>query len=137
MKVTREDIKQMVMECLSRLNEEREDYYGDENWHSERQEYTDDAGITHFTDKKGRWREVPGHGDYNYGWDAFVIIDDWDGSIVATYDNNGKEYSELYDEACEEAQDMANKNRNTTFSVYGCLDDEYSEDTLLSTMSHE
>jgi hypothetical protein len=45
----------------------------------------------------------------------------------------GDWWEDVFDEACSDADDNANNNRYGSYSVYGCIGDEYDDNTLLYT----
>lgn len=53
-------------------------------------------------------------------YDAYVIIDNSDYALIGTYDN-------LYD-AIEDADELSYKNKYGSYSVVGCIGDEYDLD---------
>lgn len=62
-------------------------------------------------------------------YDAYVVVDNSDGAIVANYQ---AEYSEnAREEAISEAEEEAQHNKYGSYSVYGCIGNEYDENTLV------
>ena len=62
-------------------------------------------------------------------YDAYVLVDDSDGAIVSNYEvqhnPNAKE------DAIKDAQDEAARNKYGSYTVYGCIGNEYDEDTIV------
>jgi len=68
---------------------------------------------------------------YEDKYDAYVLVDDSDGSIIGNY---AKQYdsSAMYN-AIEDAKVKAMKNPYSTYTVYGCINNKYDEDTIIYT----
>ena len=67
-------------------------------------------------------------GDYNY--DSFVVIDDSDSALLSTFIVEHSQ-DNAFNDAVEYAQSEALNNKYGSYSVYGCVDNEYWEDTLV------
>lgn len=67
-------------------------------------------------------------------YESYVLIDNSVGSVIANYVvYPGDWWEDVFDEACSDADDNANNNRYGSYSVYGCIGDEYDDNTLLYT----
>ena len=67
-------------------------------------------------------------------YESYVLVDNSVGSIIYNYTvQPGDWWKDIFDEACADADDNANNNRYGSYSVYGCIGDEYDDNTLLYT----
>ena len=63
-------------------------------------------------------------------YDAYVVIDNSDQALVSTYESNGN-WREAMEDAIADAKDEARYNKYGSYSVYGCIGNEYTEDSLI------
>lgn len=63
-------------------------------------------------------------------YDAYVVIDNSDRALVGTYEANGN-WREAMENAIADAKDEARYNKYGSYSVYGCIGNEYDDDTLI------
>lgn len=74
-----------------------------------------------------QWQHFDNDREPNY--DAYVVVDNSDGAIVSNFDC---QYSEnAREEAIEDANGEAAHNKYGSYSVYGCIGNEYDENTLV------
>ena len=72
---------------------------------------------------------------YEDRYDAYVLVNDSDGSIIYNYE---KKYNpNAMDEAIEDAKSKAMENPYGTYTVYGCINDIYDENTIVYTASKD
>lgn len=65
-------------------------------------------------------------------YNGFVLIDNGVGDIIYNYDvSNNDDYEVVMEEAIEDAKDFASRNIYSSYSVYGCINGVYDEDTLI------
>ena len=131
MKIDVKDINYMVNECVSRILKEgwRPSYrttsdgyvdYDGDFWDGE----DDDEESPEDIERK---RIID-----NCEYDAYVLVDESDGAILATYTiDNGDEDGEIFDEAYEDAKAKKQSNKFGSYSIYGCIGTEYDDDTLM------
>ena len=62
---------------------------------------------------------------WNNGYDAYVLVDDSCDAVIGNYGPDGKE------EAISDAKKQYNRTRGGSFSVFGCENDMYDEDSLV------
>lgn len=65
---------------------------------------------------------------YN-NYNAYVLVNDSDGAIMYNYDVQHNPNSKY--EAIEDAKKMALKNPFGTYTVYGCINNEYDDNTIV------
>jgi hypothetical protein len=72
-------------------------------------------------------------------YDSYVLVDNSDGSILYNYQvYPGDFWKEIMNDAINDANEQADGNRFGSYSVYGCENDEYDENTLVySTDTNE
>ena len=63
-------------------------------------------------------------------YDAYVVIDNSEQALVSTYESNGN-WREAMEDAIADAKDEARYNKYGSYSVYGCIGNEYTEDSLI------
>ena len=122
MKITLNDIKYMVNESVRRIIKEGkpiirhfddgyEDWDGDE-WDDDEEERQSDID--------------------EMDYDAYVLVDESDGAILANYakDKSDPTY-DPYEDAINDANQKKAENKFGTYCVYGCIEDAYDDDTLV------
>lgn len=131
MKITFNEIKNMVNESVERILSEgwkpiyrnlpNGDYdYDGDSWDGvDDEEEEDDDTIER--------KRIIDSGEYH----SYVLVDDSDGAILDRYTPDGPLDGEAFDQAMEDAKEKARMNKNGSYSVYGCIYDEYDDDTLL------
>lgn len=136
MKITEKELRYMVNECVKHIlsedsrpihfkhevdGETFNDYDGEEEIGNEESEMDDEA--------KERQYRID-----NCDYDAFIVVNDSDGAIVADYTVDGNDDGgEVYDEAMEDAKRRSLDNTYGTYSVFGCIGNQYDDDTLVDT----
>lgn len=136
MKIGIEDIKYMVNESVKRVLKEGwkpiyrsgpdgyEDYDGDV-W--------DGPGSPEEEAEEDRMNKIE-----NWDYNALVLVDESDGAILANYTvENVDTVGDVYDEAVNDAKQKKLENKFGSYSVYGCLDDGYDDDTLMYSTDEE
>ena len=129
MKITLNDIQYMVNESVKHIIKEgwRPIYRrlpdGDYDYDGDEWDGVDDEEDEEATERQ---RIID-----NCDYDAYVLVNDSDGAILANYTVSGYDPGEVYDEAIEDARQKAIENKFSSFSVYGCIDNAYDEDTLV------
>ena len=122
MKITLNDIKYMVNESVRRIIKEGKPIIrhfddGYEDWDGD--EWDDD--------------EEEGQSDIDeMDYDAYVLVDESDGAILANYakDKSDPTY-DPYEDAINDANQKKAENKFGTYCVYGCIEDVYDDDTLV------
>lgn len=72
---------------------------------------------------------------WNDGYSAYVLVDDSDDSVVDTYTaSNGYDARE---EAINDAKQKAHETRGGSFSVFGCENGMYDDNTLVFCTSED
>jgi hypothetical protein len=67
-------------------------------------------------------------------YESYVLVDNSVGSIIYNYTvQPGDWWKDIFDEACADADEQLQNNKYGSYSVYGCMGDEYDDDTLLYT----
>jgi hypothetical protein len=67
-------------------------------------------------------------------YESYVLVNNSDGSIIYNYTvQPGDWWKDIFDEACADADEQLQNNKYGSYSVYGCMGDEYDDDTLLYT----
>lgn len=66
----------------------------------------------------------------HYYYEAFVVIDNSDSALISTFTVEDSQ-EEAKQEAIEYAKDEARYNKYGSYSVYGCINNEYDEHTLV------
>ncbi len=116
------------------------DYIGP-MWDGDKIRYESPEAYTFFSEAKKQVRKIikEAFSDY-YNWrhfdndrepqyDAYVVVDNSDGAIVSNYEvqynPNAKE------DAIKDAQDEASYNKYGSYTVYGCIGNEYDENTIV------
>ena len=125
MKITLNDIEYMVNESVNRfLKEAITGYdipYEEPNWDYDEDDEEDE-------EKLERQRRID-----DVEFDALVVVNESDGSVISRYPlDNPKDWynnADIYDEAYEEIKKLAKEHKFTTFTIYGCLDGSYDDDT--------
>ncbi len=112
MKITLNDVKYMVNESVRRIIKEGkpfDDGYEDWGGNEERQNIIDEM-------------------DY----DAYVLVDESDGAILANYakDKSDPTY-DPYEDAINDANQKKAEDKFGTYCVYGCIENVYDDDTLV------
>ena len=65
-------------------------------------------------------------------YDSYVLVADGDGAILANYQvYPGDFWKNVLEDAINDANEEANNNHYGSYSVYGCENNEYDEDTLV------
>ena len=139
MKITLKDIEYMVNESVKHIVKEGwkpiyrhtpngdYDYDGDE-W--------DGVNDNEEEEVDERQRKLD-----NEEFDSYVVINDSDGSLIATYsvDNitDFNDQTEKSNEAQEFALEQALKDKYGTYSVFATIDNQYDDDTLVATYNHD
>lgn len=62
---------------------------------------------------------------WDNGYDAYVLVDDSCDAVIGNYGPEGKE------EAISDAKKQYSRTRGGSFSVFGCKNDMYDEDSLV------
>ena len=128
MKITLNDIKYMVNESVRRIIKEGkpiirhfddgyEDWDGDE-WDDDEEENREEEERQSIIDEM----------DY----DAYVLVDESDGAILANYakDKSDPTY-DPYEDAINDANQKKAENKFGTYCDYGGIEDVYDDDTLV------
>lgn len=63
-------------------------------------------------------------------YEAYVVIDNSDQALIGTYESNGN-WREAMENAIADAKDEARYNKYGSYSVYGCIGNEYTKDSLI------
>ena len=128
MKITLNDIKYMVNESVRRIIKEGkpiirhfddgyEDWDGDE-WDDDEEENREEEERQSIIDEM----------DY----DAYVLVDESDGAILANYAKGKTDPTyDPYEDAINDANQKKAENKFGTYCVYGCIEDAYDDDTLV------
>ena len=121
-RLTEGDLHNIITESVQRILNEYTDKEKDESIkRSLKEAISDLVQWEHFDND----RETDGDNEY---YQSFVIVDGTR-AVVGNYDN--------YDEAVEDAKEMAMRNKYGTYEVYGCdengyaLEEDYPEDNTL------
>lgn len=68
----------------------------------------------------------------NMDYDSYVLVDESDGAILGNYTKDMSDPSyDPYMEAVNDAKQKESTNKFGDYSVYGCIDDVYDDDTLV------
>lgn len=69
---------------------------------------------------------------FDDGYDAYVLVDESDGAILANYakDKSDPTY-DPYEDAINDANQKKTENKFGSYCVYGCIEDVYDDDTLV------
>ena len=128
MKITLNDIKYMVNESVRRIIKEGKPiirYFDDgyEDWDGD--EWDDDEEENREEEER---QSIIDEMDY----DAYVLVDESDGAILANYakDESDPTY-DPYEDAINDANQKKAENKFGTYCVYGCIEDAYDDDTLV------
>lgn len=71
-------------------------------------------------------------------YDSYVLVSDGDGSVIYNYNVwPGDFWKEVLDEAIEDANELASKNKYGSYSVYGCENNVYDDNTLVYSTDNE
>ena len=128
MKITLNDVKYMVNESVRRIIKEGKPiirYFdnGYEDWDGDEWDYDEE---------ENRKEEERQHIIDEMDYDAYVLVDESDGSILANYtkDKSDPTY-DPYEDAINDANQKKAENKFGTYCVYGCIEDGYDDDTLV------
>lgn len=64
-------------------------------------------------------------------YDSYVVIDNSDQSLITTFVDDSGNWRETMNDAIQYAKDEAKDNRYGSYSVYGCIDNEYDNKTIV------
>lgn len=128
MKITLNDIEYMVNESVRRIIKEGKPIIrhlddGYEDWDGDEWDY----------DEEENSEEEEGQSDIDeMDYDAYVLVDESDGAILANYtkDKSDPTY-DPYEDAINDANQKKAENKFGTYCVYGCIEDVYDDDTLV------
>lgn len=128
MKITLNDIKYMINESVRRIIKEGkpiirhfDDSY--EDWDGDEWDYDEEENR-----EEDERQSIIDEMDY----DAYVLVDESDGAILANYtkDKSDPTY-DPYEDAINDANQKKAENKFGTYCVYGCIEDVYDDDTLV------
>lgn len=129
MKITVDDIKEMVKESVRQIVESYGDYPDEEDFY--RKHFSDeDEAMEYYAKEEAEQERQRIIDDMDY--DAYVLVDESDGAILGNYtkDMSNPSY-DPYMEAVNDAKQKESTNKFGDYSVYGCIDDDYDDDTLV------
>ena len=128
MKITLNDIKYMVNESVRRIIKEGKPIIrhlddGYEDWDGDEWDYDEEEN----SEEEERQSAID-----EMDYDAYVLVDESDGAILANYtkDKSDPTY-DPYEDAINDANQKKAENKFGTYCVYGCIEDAYDDDTLV------
>lgn len=73
---------------------------------------------------------------WNNGYDSYVLVDDSCDAVIQNYTSKGEGYDAEKD-AINDAKKKAQETRGGSFSVFGCVNNYYDENTLVYCTSSD